>query len=129
MLDRSSVILIKQILLEKVKLSYQYRISGVAIATLGVDAYADIAADALVCFLQATLAGKRISDDVVEAKYPDGWWQAVRERWAPAWWLRRWPVRYRTIAVRGQVYRICPHMAVPEGTGNHYHVKYLEEGK
>lgn len=33
---------------------------------------------------------------------PADWWQAVRERWCPAWWLARHPVRYRveTIDVR-----------------------------
>jgi hypothetical protein len=30
----------------------------------------------------------------VEVKWPADWWQALRERWFPSWWLRRWPVRY-----------------------------------
>ena len=25
-------------------------------------------------------------------RYPDGWWQALRQRWLPAFWLRRRPV-------------------------------------
>lgn len=24
----------------------------------------------------------------IEIRYPDGWWQAVRQRFLPAWWLR-----------------------------------------
>jgi hypothetical protein len=28
-------------------------------------------------------------------KYPANWWEAVKERFAPAWALKRWPVRYR----------------------------------
>ena len=27
-------------------------------------------------------------------KYPADWWQAVKERFAPAWALKRWPVVY-----------------------------------
>lgn len=28
------------------------------------------------------------------AKYPRDWKQAFKERWAPGWFLRRWPVIY-----------------------------------
>ena len=34
--------------------------------------------------------------DVIRVKYPADWKQAVKERWAPKWLLRRWPVRYTT---------------------------------
>ncbi|MBN1605857.1 MAG: hypothetical protein JW940_04455 [Polyangiaceae bacterium] len=27
--------------------------------------------------------------------FPADWWQALKERWAPKWLLRRWPVRRR----------------------------------
>jgi hypothetical protein len=27
-------------------------------------------------------------------RYPADWWQAVKEKWAPRWFLRRWPVRW-----------------------------------
>lgn len=30
----------------------------------------------------------------VEVRYPSDWWQAVKERFSPAWCKRRWPVRY-----------------------------------
>jgi len=32
--------------------------------------------------------------DRLEFKYPDGWWEALRERWFPKWWLSRWPIQY-----------------------------------
>lgn len=28
--------------------------------------------------------------------YPADWWQAVRQRWAPKWWLKRHPVQMTT---------------------------------
>jgi hypothetical protein len=34
-------------------------------------------------------AGKK-----VEFKYPADWWEAVKERFAPAWFLKRYPVKY-----------------------------------
>jgi hypothetical protein len=31
----------------------------------------------------------------VEVRYPDGWWQAFKDRWFPGW-LKRWrPVRWK----------------------------------
>ena len=32
--------------------------------------------------------------DEVEIKYPADWWQAVKERFAPEWFIRWYPVRY-----------------------------------
>ncbi len=44
---------------------------------------------------------------------PADWWQAVRERFLPKWWLRRWPVRYRVEKAEQQVrMRCCPHMDI-----------------
>lgn len=34
-----------------------------------------------------------------EFRTPVDWWQAVRQRFAPAWWLRRHPVRERVEVV------------------------------
>lgn len=36
------------------------------------------------------------TDTFMCPKYPSNWWQAVRERWAPTWWLKRYPVVYTT---------------------------------
>lgn len=30
-------------------------------------------------------------------KYPVNWWQAVRARWLPQWWLKKHPVKLHTI--------------------------------
>lgn len=27
-------------------------------------------------------------------EYPRDWWQALKERWYPAWAKKRWPIRY-----------------------------------
>lgn len=34
---------------------------------------------------------------VPEIVAPADWWEHVKERFAPAWFLRRWPVRMRTL--------------------------------
>lgn len=45
--------------------------------------------------------------DTVRA--PSDWWEAVKERWLPAWALRRWPVRY----TEWRAYRILPAVDLP----------------
>lgn len=32
--------------------------------------------------------------DRLEFKYPENWWEALKERWYFDWMLSRWPVRY-----------------------------------
>lgn len=49
----------------------------------------------------------------VEKRWPADWWQAVRERWFPAWWLLRWPVRYESVSIHEDVTTyVCPHLDV-----------------
>lgn len=53
-------------------------------------------ADAVFGTMRYTLygyAGRRMLERV-EVRWPSDWWEAVKERWAPAWVLSRWPVRY-----------------------------------
>lgn len=32
-----------------------------------------------------------------QIKYPSNWKEAIKERFAPRWFLKRWPVRYDTL--------------------------------
>lgn len=34
-----------------------------------------------------------------EIKYPYDWWQAFKERWFPAWLLKRYPVQYHVVVL------------------------------
>ena len=45
-------------------------------------------------------------------RYPADWWQAVRERFLPARWLKRHPVKYITGELRAEV--IYPRLAAPK---------------
>ena len=46
----------------------------------------------MVLTLTAVIAGERVS----EVRYPRDWWQAIRERFLPQQWLKRFPVQYHT---------------------------------
>lgn len=37
-------------------------------------------------------------------EFPIDWWQAVRQRWAPRWWIRRHPVKIHTVKIYGALY-------------------------
>lgn len=41
-----------------------------------------------------TLEYRELVDGDID-RLPADWWQALKERFAPRWCLRRWPVRYR----------------------------------
>lgn len=51
----------------------------------------------------------------IDLKWPKDWWQAFKERWAPKFIKRRWPVQYEEYSYH-KVFprRICPHIEVPE---------------
>jgi len=60
-----------------------------------------------------------------EVHYPRDWWEAVRERWAPAWWLTRWPVQYQHWVVDAR--RGWKNLRVPEDWGQPYTVLHVQK--
>ena len=48
--------------------------------------------------LRYEVLGQELDERIVS--YPADWWQAFRDRWFPAWWLRRWPIRHREVRMR-----------------------------
>lgn len=70
--------------------------------------------------LRQTVYGRAEPSQVEVATYPADWWEAVKQRWAPLWATRRWPVRMttRTVTIdRGATYPTLtvagtPHTAV-----------------
>jgi hypothetical protein len=48
--------------------------------------------------LTSLIWGQVIHDE--EISYPEDWWEAVKQRWAPAWALRRWPVKMHTTTIK-----------------------------
>lgn len=58
--------------------------------------------------------------EMLTISYPADWWQALRQRWLPAWWLCRWPVRMVTHTV--DVKALYPGFALPP----HQHIMHLE---
>lgn len=85
--------------LERIKAAVRICLSPEFLADVDVsgdDAFADVVAMKVKVSLWGLL-------DSIE-KIPLNWWQAVRQRWAPAWWLRRFPVRNRDLKLYQAVY-------------------------
>lgn len=68
----------------------------------------------MVACLDAHLFGEEIGRKKLEHWQPADWWQAVRERWAPAWWLRRRPVRKTCVTLELTAYDVAGHITLPE---------------
>ena len=54
-------------------------------------AFYDCILDEMVYRIHSDIYGRTLT------KYPRDWWEAVKERWFPAWALKRWPVLYNRI--------------------------------
>jgi len=62
-----------------------------------------------------------------EFRAPDGWWQALRERWAPCWWLDRHPVQYRIERVEAKVVLAKARARLPGWAPGDMFVEYFHE--
>lgn len=72
--------------------------------------YIDHAIQATILQVQAGLHAMVKERIVVKEKWPATWQDAVKDRWFPAWAIRRWPVAYRTIDIDQKIYGpICTH--------------------
>jgi len=122
---------VQRVTLEKCRIAVQKALPKHAIGCeLDIQVQEDFIIEALVFKLVATLTGKKHLLDqqtvTVSVEIAADWWQAVRQRWAPVWWLMRWPVKMRTVSKSETwtraVTKMCPHLAVP---GNRPHVEFL----
>lgn len=61
-----------------------------------VDIWRDAVIPGLIAEIRGFVAAKKES---VTVRYPADWWQAVKLRFAPQWFLGQWPVLYREVVV------------------------------
>ena len=77
-----------------------------------IRAYAHLAMDAAVIVAKFTtyIASQKCAEHKFKA--PLDWREALKERFAPAWFLKRWPVRYRFETVK--VVECYPELPLPK---------------
>jgi len=94
----------KELLLTRIKLASRIEISDECLhdirenATLKCYKVADLFGDRLVATMYSYILG--CGEKSIQASWPANWWQAVKDRFAPVWVLRWWPVEYHTIKER-----------------------------
>lgn len=121
------------------KFQLEQAISASTLKSCRSDAFFKDAINCLVVQLQADILAldgqtetTHTDHKLVTIKYPATWLQHFKKQFAPAWFLRRWPVRlieqhigtihYHQTTIK----RLCPHLKVPE---NHAHYHFLVHGE
>ncbi len=69
------------------------------------------AAQAMLHRFSVKVASKKI--DSKEVIVPADWWQAVKLRFFPAWYLKRWPAKQIRHVLEANAYH--PDVAIPKG--------------
>ncbi len=83
----------------------------------------------LVLNMQSYVLGKRERTIDVERQWPKDWWEAIKLRFAPQWFLKRWPVQYERISIHEVVWRVCPHVDLKMPDQQQSHFQWLENGR
>lgn len=60
---------------------------------------------------------------IVNPQWPRDWWQHLKQRFAPQWFLRRWPVRYRTFLLDTEVW--FPDGPLPKWGRRHFYLQQV----
>ena len=91
-----------------------------------VQVYEDELLRSVVLRMQSYLHASPKDRVSIHRKWPKTWWDAVKERFAPNWFLRRWPVDYHRIDVEQPIYGpTCPHLVTAP---QQRHLEWIEYG-
>jgi hypothetical protein len=86
----------------------------------------DDASKRMVFHLHSYVLGKNHGRVDLERQWPKDWWEAVKERFAPRWFLKRWPVRYESVSVHEVVWKVCPHVNLKTPDQRQVHFQWLD---
>lgn len=82
-----------------------------AMNRMEVDAFADRLSRSVVVQFRTFIHAIPKEKISVHRRWPKDWREAVKERFAPAWIKKRWPVKYETVDIEQQIYGgVCPHL-------------------
>lgn len=78
--------------------------------TLKISSHRDIRLEALIYDLNVTVWARHVGNH--SHRWPANWFEAVKERFAPKWFLKEFPVEYRGVTV--DAYHSYPELAIKE---------------
>jgi len=109
---------------------FDWREYGALRSTAEITSHIDHMRRNLVLTLTAAMPALLKERVVVHKQWPKDWWQAVKERWAPRWYCRRFPVEYETFDMDQPLYAaVCPHKELPPNHSSHVQWMYYEQEK
>lgn len=60
-------------------------------------------------------------------RFPAGIWQHIKQKYAPQWFLKRWPVKFDEFVTATEIYHICPHANVK--WEDRAHIEFMNMGR
>lgn len=126
---------VRQIIFDKTLLAFNQLVPGFRIAEwqagLSLCAIPNMANEYAAILRVWFLSGHK-TDILTERdrfEFPSSPWEFAKQRYAPKWFLRRWPVKTEVKEFRVAVHHhyVCPHVEVPSDKGNHIHYAWMGE--
>lgn len=111
-----------------VALGARFDIAPAVFEHMTIAKHEDWIADRLIYTIKTYILGAGEEHVDCDVRWPANWWEAVKDRWLPAWAKRRWPVRYTKHIIHRTFYRaMCPHVSIPPHIGNRVHFEFLRD--
>ena len=112
--EQRGYVKITKVQLEKLLVGIEHHLSTEMLCDAHLECFLDEIAHDLIIRLRSHIWAEKESVQHHEIEYPRDWWQAVKERFAPRWFLERWPVEYTAHVI--DVHAIYPSFrpAVPD---------------
>jgi hypothetical protein len=100
------------VMLEKIHIYSRANIGRSCLMDMKGTSYIDFITQDMILQLEAYVLGRK--ETIKTFVYPVDWWQAVRQRWAPKWWLKRYPVINTTETVDVEAVWPTFKVAIPD---------------
>lgn len=117
----------EKIILEKLKIEIAESFPAYISANLTVEQVYRELASQMVYHLHSFIWARKIKNETITSSenVPVDWLEHLKERFAPKWFLKKHPVKYRRIATvkNYNVYHTCPHINYP--VDDRQHMEFL----
>lgn len=123
-------------IVEKLAVAVGHKIPRYVLETSNISEWTDhltgAIAHQLTVFLASNTTTKEDTNtkttDTSTVEVPETWWDHTKERFAPRWFLARYPVAYRkivtmrstTTTTTTRTTNICPHIELPKSDSTHF---------
>jgi hypothetical protein len=124
---------IKRYLIKKIPIRDNFRVNIPfhAIENLKVESIPQFyCLDEYIHRFETFLAGDTKRREILQkTKVPLTWWDHVKQKFAPLWFIKRYPIQYREIIVKTEINitKICPHIEVPNDERKHIEFIVVED--